>query len=393
MKILFIHNDYFRFSGEEHAAEGLAGLLTQAGHQVDWYRRSSAELGNSFAQKIKAFGTGVYNPVAVREVLSKIEDVQPDIVQIQNLYPLISPAILKPIKKKGIPVVMRCPNYRLFCPNGLHLTPQGEVCESCLGRGKELNCIRKNCESNLLKSTGYALRNYVARTYWSLREQVDVFIVQSEFQKRKFISNGIPGSKISILPGLSPELTVPPTDLTEESKLVTFVGRASREKGILEFVQAASQLPNIRFAVAGNISAEVAHLPEQSPSNIKWMGFLNSKELDHLYQQSRIIVIPSKWYEGFPNVITRAMMHKRPVITSNIGAMQSIIDHEKNGLLTPPGNSAALQEAIKHLYSDIARCQQLGLNGHAKATRLYSNAALLEALLKTYEMAKGHTIA
>ena len=388
MKILFIHNDYFRFSGEEHAAEGLAGLLTQAGHQVDWYRRSSAELGDGFAQKIKAFGTGVYNPVAVREVLQKIEAFQPDIIQIQNLYPLISPAILKPIKKKGIPVVMRCPNYRLFCPNGLHLTPKGKVCESCLEKGRELNCIAKNCEANIFKSIGYALRNYTARKFWNLQKEIDAFIVQSKFQKEKFITNGIPKSKISVLPGLSPELTIPPSELKTEDKLITFVGRASREKGIIEFVRAAEQLPNLSFAVAGNLSADLPELPSQSPPNIEWLGFLKPKPLDQLYQKSRIIVVPSKWYEGFPNVITRAMMHKRPVITSNIGAMQSVVDHKKNGLLVTPGNAVALGESIKQLSEEIDTCRAFGANGYAKANRLYSKESLLDGLFSTYEMAK-----
>lgn len=387
MKILFIHNNYFRYSGEEQAAEGLATLLKEAGHEIAWYRRSSAELGESFVQKIKAFGTGVYNPKSVREVLKKIEYFQPDIIQIQNLYPLISPAILGPIRKLGIPIVMRCPNYRLFCPNGLHLTPQGQVCEACLGPGRELNCIRKNCEGDLLKSTGYALRNFTARKYWDLQNQVDVFIVQSIFQKDKFIANGIPAERISILPGLSPNLTLEPKGLTADQKLVTFVGRASQEKGILEFIEAATKLPEISFAIAGNISADLNDLPSKTPANVDWVGFLGQEDLDALYQRSRIVVVPSKWYEGFPNVITRAMMHKRPVITSNLGAMSSIIDHERNGLLVPPGDSLALTEAIKVLHSNLDRCQKYGGSGYKKAMQQYSNDSLYNLLLGTYQKA------
>ena len=163
MKILFIHNDYAKPSGEEHAAEGLASLLTQNGHIVEWYRRSSAEIGDSSKKKTQAFFSGFYNATAIQQVKEKIKKFNPDVVQVQNLYPLISPAVLKVIKKEGIPIVMRCPNYRIFCPNGLFLDNKGEVCEKCTGSLKEAWCILKNCEKSLAKSIGYSLRNMSAR--------------------------------------------------------------------------------------------------------------------------------------------------------------------------------------------------------------------------------------
>ena len=67
---------------------------------------------------------------SLRMAKSIIKDFKPDIVQVQNLYPLLSTSIFKPLKKSRIPVVMRCPNYRLFCPSGLCLDNNGKVCES-----------------------------------------------------------------------------------------------------------------------------------------------------------------------------------------------------------------------------------------------------------------------
>lgn len=55
-----------------------------------------------------------------------------DLAHVQSIYPFLSPTILIPCRERGIPVVMRCANYRLFCPNGHHLSKR-EVCESCLG--------------------------------------------------------------------------------------------------------------------------------------------------------------------------------------------------------------------------------------------------------------------
>ncbi|MBN2774038.1 MAG: glycosyltransferase family 4 protein [Prolixibacteraceae bacterium] len=379
MRILYIHNNYAGSnSGEEHAANSIAGLLIQNGHQVEWYRRSSDEL-TSATKKTGAFFTGIWNPVAVKQVKKKVIDVNPDVVIIQNLYPLISPAIIKTIKKAGIPIIMRCPNYRLFCPSGLHLNRKGEICEKCVLKGKEINCMLNNCENNMLKSAGYAIRNYAARTIWDIRNSVDIFIVQTPFQKEKFMDNGIPGSKIEILPGITPDIIT--TDTSEPKNRVTFVGRVSLEKGIVEFIEAARRLPEIRFVVAGTVDPSMVHLKQTGPKNVEWMGFLNREALDNLYEKSQMIVVPGKWYEGFPNVITRAMKHGKPVITSNLGAMASIIDHEENGLLVEPGNTIALTNAINDLYNQPEKCLRLGKNGREKAEKHFSQDAIYQTLI------------
>lgn len=387
MKILYIHNNYANNnSGEEHAAEGLVALLRQNGHTVDWYRRSSAELMASKVKKGMAFFTGIWNPRAIKDVKQKLKTFQPDVVHIQNLYPLISPAILTSIKDAEIPIVMRCPNYRLFCPNGLHLDKQGNVCEKCLNGGREIHCIMKNCENNRMKSMGYAVRNYTARSWWGILKKVDAYIVQSDFQKQKFITNGIPENRIAIVPGLTPE--IPEYKEHNTGDVVTFVGRVSLEKGIVEFIEAARQLPKIQFAVAGSIDSSFQYLQNNAPNNILWKGFLKGSELDDLYHNSRIIVIPGKWYEGFPNVITRAMQHSKPVITSNLGAMASIIDHQQNGLLVQAGNVPELTQAISHLYNSPELCKKYGRNGHDKAIRNYSSEQIYNKLITTYTSIK-----
>jgi hypothetical protein len=190
MKVLFIHNSYSEKtpSGEEHASRELANLLEEHSHEVRWYKRSSDEVRNGLGC-IKAFFTGIYNPNSAKKLAKILDEYKPDVAQVQNLYPLISSSIFKILKKRRIPVVMRCPNYRLFCPAGLCLNTSGEVCEKCFG-GKEWNCIKYNCEQNVFKSIGYAIRNWYTRVSQNILNGVDIFIVQSEFQKEKFIEQG-----------------------------------------------------------------------------------------------------------------------------------------------------------------------------------------------------------
>lgn len=383
MKILYVHNDYAKPSGEEHAAGELVSLLREHGHEVQRYTRSSAEISDSMIGKLKALVSGIYNPFSAHK-LSRILDVyNPDIVHVQNLYPLLSVSIFTPIKKRGIPVVMRCPNYRLFCPQGLSLDPTGHICERCWG-GHEINCVKLNCMGSWSKSIGYALRNAYGRLSHRIDKGVNLFIVQSEFQKQKFIKQGIESKRIGILPGISPLIQI--CKPYEIGRYVSFVGRVSAEKGIYEFIEAAQANPDISFKVAGNLD-ENFHMPESLPANIEFVGFKIGMALDEFYAESRIIIVPSKWYEGFPNVIVRGMLHKKPIITSNVGAMQSIVEDNITGKLVEPGNSKDLSNAIKYLYNDIDACKRYGNNGYLKAINCYSRETIYELLIDIYNRA------
>lgn len=384
MKVLYIHNEYAKPSGEEHAAGEIVSLLQEHGHEVQWFKRSSAEIAGTVTGQIKSFFTGIYNPSSSRELAKVLDEYRPDIVQVQNLYPLLSVSIFSPLRKRNIPVVMRCPNYRLFCPTGLCLDNAGQVCEKCWGNRKEWWCIKKNCEKSFFKSTGYALRNCFARISGRIRKGVNVFIVQSEFQKQKFMKQGIPAKQIGIVPGISPKVNKPTNDTLGE--WVSFVGRVSTEKGIYEFIEAARSLPRIPFKVAGNIDDSFT-IPENLPANIEFVGFKKGEELNTFYSQSRMIVVPSKWYEGFPNVILRAMMLERPVITTHIGAMQSIINHNEDGLLVTPGSTVELSQAISSLYNDIQKCEKMGKCGLQKATNYYSREEIYRLLIQIYHQA------
>lgn len=378
MKILYIHNAYHQLSGEEHASGEIAAMLESHGHEVQWFRKTTVGLADKPLEKIAAFFTGIYNPRIKGELAKVLDQYRPDVCIVQNLYPFISSAIFGVIKARRIPVVMRCPNYRMFCPGGLSLNPKGEVCEACWGKGHEWHCIKNNCELSYAKSAGYAARNWFNRVTRKILDNVDCFIVQSEFQKQKFISQGISADHIGILAGILPEIgTVEDKPLGE---WVSFVGRVSVEKGINEFIDAARNLPSLPFKVAGKID-ENYRIPENLPKNVEFVGFKKGKELNGFYQNSRIVVVPSKWYEGFPNVILHAMLLKRPVITTRIGAMMSIIDDKENGMLVNPADSVDLRSAIAELYHNVDLCAEYGECGFEKANKVYSREQIYEDLM------------
>jgi glycosyltransferase involved in cell wall biosynthesis len=382
MRILMVHNDYGRQSGEERAAESIATLLEQNGHRVSWFRKSSAQLLNSKIGAAKAFFTGIHSSRSKREIEQELDANEYDLVQVQNLYPLLSPSILKPIRQRKIPLVMRCPNYRLFCPNGLHLSRE-EVCEKCLG-GKEYWCVLKNCESSLPKSIGYAARTATARLSGSIRNNVDIFVVLTEFQRQRFLAQGIPEDQLAIVPNYAEAPAAVGYDSPGE--FVSYLGRPSPEKGIWEFLEAARALPNVPFAVAGAPAALPAAV-EAAPPNVKFVGFLGGEDLSRFLQQTRILVVPSRCFEGFPNTIVQAMSYARPVICSRNGGMPEIVKEDVTGLLYDSTSVPELVDRIRRLYGDLDRCRTMGFAGRERAAAEFDGTACYAKLMNAYTMA------
>ncbi len=380
--ILLVHNDYGIFTGEEHAVEAIANLMESRGHSISWFRRSSVEIGDSISKKTQALFAGIYSRES-RKRMAQILDSEPiDLVQVQNLYPFISPSVLPVCKERRIPVVMRCPNYRLFCPTGLHLY-HGKVCERCLG-GREWHCVMQNCMEDIPKSIGYAARNAVARITGMIMDNVTLFMVLSEFQKKRFIDGGIPAERVVVLPNMAPAVVGPAGDVVGET--VAFVGRVSEEKGIREFLGAARRLSGLRFSVAGS-NERIPQASLHAPANLRFEGFLVGKALDDFYVKSRMLVLPSIWFEGFPNVIATAMLHRKPVIASRIGAIPEIVDDGVTGLLFTPGDVRELVEKIEYLWKRPDLCRKMGQAGWQKARTEYSEEVFCRRLEKIYDKA------
>lgn len=146
MKILLVHNNYGKYSGEEAVVDKMAAMLQGLGHDVAQLRMSTEGLRDSARGKIKGFVAGIHSPAGVRAMREELMREKPDVVNVHNLYPFISPAALRECKRAGVPVVMTVHNFRLICPTGLFMR-NGGPCEYCLQKGNELGCVKFNCEN------------------------------------------------------------------------------------------------------------------------------------------------------------------------------------------------------------------------------------------------------
>jgi glycosyltransferase involved in cell wall biosynthesis len=384
MRVAIVHNRYAlsgRGSGEEVMVEAIQGLLEARGHRVFPYIRSSLQLQEMPLGHVRAFFSGIYNVPAQRAFARFLTARKPDLVLIQNLFPLLSPSILVACRRMGVPVLMRCPNYRLICPNGRMMT-KGQICEKCSG-GKEYWCLLKNCEDNLLKSMGYAMRNFVARQLQLFHHNVDIFMVLTPFARQKFIDNGFLPQRVQVLSALVDPSQFQPPPTVNSGSYIGFVGRVSPEKGVDTLIQAARLLPDIPFKVAGPDSQETLSTLDL-PHNVSFLGQLDRQALERFYQEARIIVVPSRWYEGLPVVILEAMLAAKPIICSRLGGLPDVVDEGITGLLFQHDSHVELKEKIEWLWRRIDTCRCFGIAGRKKAETDFHPDAFYERLMFAY---------
>lgn len=374
MTILLVHNDYGKYSGEESVVDRMAAMWSGHGHQVVQLRMSTADSRDSLAGKIHGFLAGLYSPKGVRAMRRILKTERPDVVNVHNLYPFISPAALFECRKAGVPVVMTVHNFRLICPTGLFMR-EGKPCEWCLETGNEWGCIRYDCEHSLLKSVGYAARNAVARWSGAYRKCVDRFVCITDFQRRKLIQAGFDAAKITVIPNAV--VATPDYDPTIGT-YVAFCGRLSREKGVDLIVEVARQHPEITFKFAG--AMRDPDIVENLPTNVSLVGYLHGEELNAFYKETAFFVMASRWYEGFPMSILEAAQFGKPTVGPNHGGFTEIIGEGDAaiGCLFVPGDVEDLERQVVALWNDSAEVARLGEKAHDKLLREYSSEVIYQ---------------
>jgi glycosyltransferase involved in cell wall biosynthesis len=160
---------------------------------------------------------------------------------------------------------------------------------------------------------------------------------------------------------------------------ILFAGRLSREKGILELVEAAD---GMELVVAGD-----GPLRDRVPSA---RGFVPHDELTHLYARAAVVACPSH-REGFGVACAEAMAHGRPVVASAVGGLLDLVVHEETGLLVPPRDVAALRSALDRLIGNPDLRRSFGAAARSRIREHFSWDRFAQETVQAYEdaLAKG----
>lgn len=379
MKVLLAHNNYGKNSGEEVVVDKMTTLFQSHGHEVCFYRRSSESMRSTLSGKIKGFASGIHSFSGVKGMKEILRQEKPDIVNVHNLYPFISPAALFECKKAGVPVIMTIHNFRLICPTGLFMR-DGRPCETCLEKGNEWSCIKYNCEHSVPKSFGYTLRNVYARWTGAYKKNVNVFACITEFQKKKLIAAGYDEAKIVVIPN---SIEVTKSYALNKGEYVAFCGRLSKEKGVDLILDVARRHPEIPFKLAGELRDEEL-ITKGIPDNCELVGYLSGNRLNDFYQKSAFAIMASKCYEGFPMSILEAAQFGKCTIGPDHGGFTEIIGKGENaiGRLFEPNHIDDLEKQIIDLWNHQESTEALGKKAFEKLKKQYDS----EVIYKQWEM-------
>ena len=344
MKILLVHNSYQLPGGEDQVFAQETELLRGRGHQVVLYRASNDQVKDQ--NPLVTVANTIWNQRAYGELRELLYREKPDIVHVHNTFQVISPAIYYAASEEGIPVVQTLHNYRLLCPASTFFR-NGKVCEDCLGKkipwsGVLHSCYRNSKLASAAVAVMLATHNY--KQTWN--QTVSAYIALTDFARNKFIEGGFPAEKIFVKPNY---LQTDPGPGDGKGNYALFVGRLTPEKGISTLLAAWRQIGNdlpLQIAGDGPLASEVEKASREM-ENVTWLKWLPREEILQRMKDASVLILPSTWYEGFPMIISEAFAVGLPVITSNLGSMSSIVDHQRTGLHFEPGNAAALVEAVR----------------------------------------------
>jgi glycosyltransferase involved in cell wall biosynthesis len=165
--------------------------------------------------------------------------------------------------------------------------------------------------------------------------------------------------------------------LGEPPRLLCLGSRIPR-KGQDLLVQALAQLQHLDW------TAVVAGSPDRDPEyaahldrliailgledRVERWGDCSAEDLEALFQRASLFVLPS-WYEGYGMVLTEAMGHGLPVVTTTGGAIPDTVPADA-GWLVAPGDLHALQHALQHALTHPEDCARKGRAGLVHAGQL-----------------------
>lgn len=228
----------------------------------------------------------------------------------------------------------------------------------------------------------------------------DLLFTQSSEDARIAVTEGIADKKdvVDIGNGVNVEL-FDPTDhirrlrvrttlgIPEDAYVVGVISRLVREKGLVEFLEAAVELgksfPKMYFLLIGerlasdhnaSIVNELQTAQNQLGPRLLAVGY--RADVADLLGAMDVFCLPS-YREGMPRSIIEAMMMALPVVATNIRGSREEVVAEKTGLLIPVRSSTAIAEALRRLITHPEWARQMGLNGRERALEMYDERRIV----------------
>lgn len=214
-------------------------------------------------------------------------------------------------------------------------------------------------------------------------------VTVSLFNRRRLleVGAGLPGADDAIrclYNGVDLDAFRPTAPEERTPARILAVGRLVEKKGFSVLIDACARLrehgTSFRCDIVGGGELESrlrAQITERGLDGIVTMrGGLPLERVATEMQRSRVVVLPcivaaDGNVDALPTVLLEAMACGRPAVSTDLSGIPEIIAHGETGLLVPPGNAAALAEALHTLLEDHALAAHFGRAARARAERLF----------------------
>ena len=309
-----------------------------------------------------------YNFETKSEIIQIIDEFKPDIIHAFNIGKIITPSFMVYAKKCKIPIILSFRDYHYICPKRYMLNDDNEIISEC---NSFYNCVFHHLpKRNIIYDTPKYLKTKFHSYYF--RKYISYFLTPSDDLTNKILVK---------YPNLKGETLANPTmlELCQESKYenredILYVGRLSKEKGILTLIKSFVELnvdENLFIVGDGPQKDELLnYICTRGLKKIKLLGLMDRPKLAKIYSQVRFTVVPSEWMESYGNVVLESFAFKTPVIVSNLGGIEYNVMKSNGGLIFERGDVIDLKIKMEKLFNNVSLSRKLGINGFAFAETL-----------------------
>ena len=220
-------------------------------------------------------------------------------------------------------------------------------------------------------------------------------IVQNPDDLSTLVERGIiDAGRVALIRGSGVDISrFTPVPEPDGTPLVVLPARLLRDKGVMEFVEAARTLRAegiaARFALVGEPDPQ--HPAAISPVDLeRWRAqrvvecWGWREDMVEVFQRCHLVCLPS-YREGLPKALLEAAACGRAIVTCDVPGCREVVRDGDNGLLVPPRDSASLGMALKRLLQDNALRLRMGQRSRECAVEEFSIERVIADTLGVYQ--------
>ena len=247
-------------------------------------------------------------------------------------------------------------------------------------------------------------QRYINDTEWMLTYESAEVIVNSNYMKNELQRLfGLPYEKINVIPngvnlnlfnGIERDYNFRRKYAMDNEKVILFMGRLVYEKGIQHLISAMPKIlegyHDAKLVICGKGGMQ-DELQEQVNAmgignKVYFAGYMKGKDVQKMYKAADIAVFPST-YEPFGIVALEAMLSENPIVVSDIGGLNEIVEHRVNGMKAYCGNPNSIADSILELLYDHKLCADITRKAKNKVRNEYNWSKIAQDTHFTYQKA------